>query len=80
MQSKSDISDAKALLANLLRSRPWYSGIGIGRVSSTIGLVVSVKKGARANAEKLLEEVDVGCPVDIREVSVIRPRKTRATR
>ena len=74
MKSDSSISEAKARLASALRAHAWYSGIGIGRVSSAIGLVISVRQGARADAERVLEGIEVDCPIDIREVSVIRPR------
>ena len=52
----------------------WCAGIGVARIDSALGLVVSVEPGARARAEAALSRLKLDVPVEVREVGPIRAR------
>ncbi len=65
---------AKSLILEALRETPWFSGVGIARVGGGFGLVLSVRRGTRAEAEQALAGLPIEVPVEIRETGPVRPR------
>jgi len=72
--SDDQIDHAKSLLMQHFADAPWFSGVGVGRVASGIGLVMMVRRGSRKVALKALGDLDLGVEVKVREVGPIRAR------
>jgi hypothetical protein len=52
----------------------WFQGAAVARVGGDIGLVVSVRPGARAEAQQVLDRLGIDVPVQIRELGPVRLR------
>jgi len=52
--------------------RPWVISLGVGKIDSQEGVVVSVRKGAKGTAARMLKKRRLAVPVCLREVGPVR--------
>jgi hypothetical protein len=69
---KDRIDSALARLMDVFGNRPWVVSLGIGKVDSEEGVVVSVRRGTKGTAARMLNKRRLGVPVHLREVGPVR--------
>lgn len=80
-QSEVGVRRAKKRLLEAASERQWLRGVGIGRVDSEVGLIISVKPTAKGAATRVINKLGLGVPFEIRGVSGVRksPAASRAS-
>jgi len=75
MDSRTLIDPAKKTLLEKTSGKRWCSGVGIEKRDSDFGLVLSVRPGTKATAERFVKGLDLGVPVRVRELGPVRARE-----
>jgi hypothetical protein len=52
----------------------WFQAAAIARVGRDVGLLISVRRGARAEAQRFLDRLAIDVPFQIRELGPVRAR------
>jgi hypothetical protein len=71
-QSDVGVRRAKKRLLEAASERQWLRGVGIGRVDSEVGLIISVKPTAKGAATRVINKLGLGVPFEIRGVTGVR--------
>lgn len=69
-----DISAAKRQIEEAVSHYPWSRGVGVGLVSGSRGIIISVAEDAEAEARDCVDALEVTVPVTIRRVGEIGVR------
>lgn len=75
--ARDDITVTKRRLLADMQEKSWLVSMGTGKVDGQAGIVVSVEKGARGFARRMINRRAVRVPVRIREVGPIRLREKK---
>jgi hypothetical protein len=70
----ADLGAAKRRVLSAIGDEPWCVGVGVGLVGDKKekGLVVSVGKGAPANAGQRIQSLASGVPIQVRVLGNVR--------
>jgi hypothetical protein len=80
MKGERAIQRAKTRVVERIGEADWCSAVGVGRDGERLVLVVSVLRGARAEAESLLAALALRVPIEVREVAPVKARRRPAPR
>ena len=74
MKEVDRVQHAKRDVLEAAGEKPWLSSVGVGKLEDRLVLIVSVRKGAKARAVKLIESLTLDVPIEVREVGPVRAR------
>ena len=74
MASRRKLERAKRRFLAETEDREWLRAVGIGLVEKHLGLIISVRPGAKSAASRLLNQLDLDVPILLRAIKDVRAR------
>ena len=72
MSAPEDLRAEKERLVRRLSDSGWFVSAGVGMVENSPCIILAVRRGARAEASRAVDQLMLAAPVELREVEDVR--------